>query len=1373
VRSDAKASSAGSTSGQGTSLGSFVRGAFAIRGGAGGADGSGARGARSIGAASARLLTVLCLSIFATLASSALAAQTHPYTGVSFGPDGVGGSANFESAAAVAVDPVNGDVYVYDSSAGKIYKFDSTGAPVNFPATGANAISGVGTGGGAVQIALAPAGSPGGTGGDIYVANTSNKVGVYSAAGAKLGELKLGASGSSCGLSTDPSGNLFVGVGFANVIKYTPTANPPKDTDKVGTGTAKGSELCNVAVDGLGNIYVAGYVGQGLYKLEGLGDTTPTKIDSGAATMAVAPGSNDLYARHGDEIVQYDSDGTEIGRFGEAEVPGFYGIGVNSGASKIYVPSSGKVKVFGAAIDVPEAKTEAADEITKTTADLHGTVSADGGPDATCVFQYVSESDYFSTGWAAASEKPCSPAGPFSGSSTTAVSATATGLSQQNGYRVRLLATNANGTQGGTTRSFVTPGPVNVHTGSASNITSTGATLNGTVNPEGVELDECFFKYQSLGVFGAPVETVPCAESPATIGTGNTPVAVHADITGLEVGAEYEFWFGGTSQLGASEDARKQFKTAGPSLIKAESIDGVGENGATFHATINPNGVATSYLFEYVTQAAFEQNGYAGAASVPAGGKSAGAGTSGVEVSAQVEGLAPLTTYRFRLVATSADGVKRGPGLSFTTRAPASLFGPCPNDAFRSGFGALLPDCRAYERATPADKGGFDVEGFPDLVAGASDGSGATFSSTGGSSMPASGGGRQDVSTTLVKRGGDSWSIQRLLPPETLGEKAGYLGSSQDMRFALVEAGNQQDSALYLIDTANESLTQVVPTTTEGNAQSGAFHYDAISTDGSRLFFESEAKLTPSAVKFAPNLYMWDRASGQVSLAGVLPAGEGGGSPPRGSFGGAYAWPIELTETGGATRGQYVDAIHAASPSGDQIYFTSGEAGQLYLRRGLAGPSPSSVRVSAPEAGVTDPNGPLPAAFQEATPDGAHAFFLSSEKLTADASTGEFAGGRDLYRYDEADGDLVDITGDQEGPVNPNGARVQGLLGASADGTSGYFAARGKLTPGASADANNIYRFEEAGDGSFDLTYVGVGGPRNWAASTFAGGPLSGGGYQGKEARVSPDGRVLVFKSEEQIQMYREETGKVNCVSCNPAAIASLGAGELTAQFLNSNAFTIPNVAAASRLTHSLSQDGNRVFFQTPNSLLGADTNGSPCTYLITRPARGLQLPNCIDTYEWEAVGTPGGSCTKVEFNGGCLYLLSTGKSEDASYFMDASSDGSSVFIATTSQLVPADHDQLYDVYDVRTGGGLASQQFVPGAPCVGEACRTGTPAAPSSQTAGSASFRGPGNAKANTKQKRCGKKSQKCAKKKKKKKAHKKKGNNKQGHARSNKGDR
>jgi len=147
----------------------------------------------------------------------------------------------------------------------------------------------------------------------------------------------------------------------------------------------------------------------------------------------------------------------------------------------------------------------------------------------------------------------------------------------------------------------------------------------------------------------------------------------------------------------------------------------------------------------------------------------------------------------------------------------------------------------------------------------------------------------------------------------------------------------------------------------------------------------------------------------------------------------------------------------------------------------------------------------------------------------------------------------------------------------------------------------------------------------------------------------------------------------------------------------------------------NLSASGDQVFFQSPDALVPADTNG------------------VTDVYEWEAPGA--GSCSTQsssfsQQDGGCLFLLSTGKSPDPSYFADASASGDDAFFFTAQSLVGQDQDQLVDVYDARVDGGLASQDPQSATSCVGDACRGPAGTSPPPPTAASVSFAGTGDAK-------------------------------------------
>jgi hypothetical protein len=683
-----------------------------------------------------------------------------------------------------------------------------------------------------------------------------------------------------------------------------------------------------------------------------------------------------------------------------------------------------------------------------------------------------------------------------------------------------------------------------------------------------------------------------------------------------------------------------------------------------------------------------------------------------------------------------------------------------------------------------------NVEGFVDILAASSDGSKVSYFSQAATGIPAGGGAHQEFTTLLSSRDGESWSTQRLLPPEELGETAGFFGASQDLRYALVETFrrgiDQTRNGLFIIDTADSSVTQIVPfEANAGEGGGGQYGFDSISADGSRVFFETRNQLTPNAPVNRDNLYMWERASGDISLVGILP-GASEEAPVRGSSGGAYDWYInETTFQGGSLAGLYVEALHAISPDGDQAFFTAGGSGQLYLRGGLTGPTPTTVRVSKANEGVVDPwveeiGEEYPASFQEATPDGSRAFFFSSQKLTADATTGEFDEGRDLYRYDAGTDTLVDITPDPS-ESEFNGARVQGLLGTSADGSSGYFVARGKLAEGGVRGENNIYRFSEEG-GDFTLTFVaslaGEGDTKNWSPQSSAGPGLEPGSSRAKTSRVTPDGQTLVFSSRrsltgfdnhgcdttriepcQELYLYAAGDESLNCISCNPGGEKTVGDAQIFTDTIN--AYLIPNSLTEGRLTRSISADGSRVFFQSPDSLVPTDTNGTEgCKSSVEAAHVRGGVADCQDVYEWEAPGASGGSCHEAEVNGGCLYLLSTGKSKDPSYFIDASTDGKSAFIATTSQLVPTDKDELYDAYAVRTGGGLAAQHITPPTPCSsGEACHGPSSTSPEVSSPGTSSFEGPKNPKSGkAKAKKCKKSVHNHCGKKQHKKKHRKK---------------
>ncbi|HEX5713412.1 MAG TPA: hypothetical protein VFX85_08880, partial [Solirubrobacterales bacterium] len=122
---------------------------------------------------------------------------------------------------------------------------------------------------------------------------------------------------------------------------------------------------------------------------------------------------------------------------------------------------------------------------------------------------------------------------------------------------------------------------------------------------------------------------------------------------------------------------------------------------ATLRATIDRGNVDTTYRFEYGPTAAYGQS--TPASSVPAG-------KGDLQVSADLAGLQPGTTYHFRVVLENSAGSATGTDRVFTTAAAPDRGDACANAAIRAEQGSgYLADCRAYERVSPADKNGNDI----------------------------------------------------------------------------------------------------------------------------------------------------------------------------------------------------------------------------------------------------------------------------------------------------------------------------------------------------------------------------------------------------------------------------------------------------------------------------------------------------------------------------------------------------------------------------------------------------------------------------------------------------------------------------------------
>lgn len=140
------------------------------------------------------------------------------------------------------------------------------------------------------------------------------------------------------------------------------------------------------------------------------------------------------------------------------------------------------------------------------------------------------------------------------------------------------------------------------------------------------------------------------------------------------------------------------------------------------------------------------------------------------------------------------------------------------------------------------------------------------------------------------------------------------------------------------------------------------------------------------------------------------------------------------------------------------------------------------------------------------------------------------------------------------------------------------------------------------------------------------------------------------------------------------------------------------------------SNDGSRVFFDTTESLVAADTDasidlymrsGGTTTLISTGPSGGNSVDDAIfdgiskdgshvffETDEALVPGDTNGTTDIYDRSGGTTTLVTTGTGTGLPVFGGSSDDGSHAFFETDDALLPADTDTQIDVYD-RTGGTL------------------------------------------------------------------------------------
>jgi len=635
--------------------------------------------------------------------------------------------------------------------------------------------------------------------------------------------------------------------------------------------------------------------------------------------------------------------------------------------------------------------------------------------------------------------------------------------------------------------------------------------------------------------------------------------------------------------------------------------------------------------------------------------------------------------------------------LSFLVGLLVAAWGPslasaagCPNESFRTGPSANLPDCRAYELVTPPDTNGrlvgaietfggpLQVGGFPTELMSPSGRRFAYLSYTSPLLSPGEANGTTDL--YKAERTEAGWvTVRQLNPPGSVATMPVPGGIASDHLYATTRVGNDlssmalggetdylvnPDGTYELIGVGSLGTEPFVRTRwiTEGGAHVVFATGHAIDQSNACKVGCEVRQLEPDAAPTGTGA-IYDRpADGPTHVVSLLP--------------------------GDVLAGTGQEAFYKGT-SKDASSIAFGIEGVLYVRV-HNGDAPNEETLEVAGASPT---------FAGLSDEGRYLFYLAAGNI---------------HRFDtEAGGsETINATGDAK------------VVAVSGDGSHVYYVSESQINGEGALGQPNLYVWS-GGAAKYIATVLpsdleGTPGLAMWTTAVVG---ISDGetGPGASTARTTPDGTVLVFESDapltsydngDHTEIYRYEDGKgLICISCNPAVEPAASDARLQ------------DLAATSVATviHNVTDDGNRIFFETPEALVSRDTSG------------------VNDIYEW-----------REEEGVAELSLISSGQSIEykpadspfpfkpsANVLLSVTPDGRDVaFLAQDILVSGAGQGGTTAIWDARVDGGFPAPQSP--AICSEEQCRLSQDAslplvAPQSETTA-----GSGNVKPRKRHRHC-----------------------------------
>jgi hypothetical protein len=1299
----------------------------------------------------ARAITVVVCVLGCDAFGTVAAASASTSAIAPFGGEGEA-AGQFSGPRGIAVDQESGDVYIGDRENKRVDKFGSKGefllawgwgvtdgaaepqscGPEGTSGTCRSGIEGTGSGQfGELSMGVAVDNNPlDASRGDVYVEDgTNHRIEKFGPEGKFLlmfggevnqktkgfvcfagEECKAGVEGAGPGefeellsgtIAVDTAGTVFV-ADNGRVQEFDEGGTFVKEISLPSSGN-----IYALTVGGGEEVYVVSELLSGVREYDGsgveVGERDPAVSFSGTG-VAIGP-SLELYVFNAESghVREYAKSGAQIASFAEhdAASPGEFtrGIAFGAGVGGLYVLYGATVQFAVPPPPGPVVLSASVSAILSTTATFAAVLNAEGH-ETSYRFEYGATQAY---GSSTAAE--VLPGG--AGFEDEPVITHITGLQPQTGYHLRVVATNECEpveepgrmcTVDGPDQTFETLPPVSIDSESVSHTTATSARLETELNPHDLAT-EFQFEYLTQAEFDengeswiGPDKPVAAPHPDGEVGEGTTDVPENLLIEGLTPSTTYHYRLVARNSAGVVQGPDRVFATrsggsarlidgrawemVSPPDKRGSGLEAMTKEGGIIQAAQDGSGLA------YIAKAPIDAE--------PAGSRSfadtqllatrAGGVWNTQDIATPHETVAGLVGGRlseYRMFSPDLSvGLVEPEG-----QTPLSAEATEPTPYLRHETSCQADPSACYEplvTGCPAPPAPCEplIQEHADVPAGTKFGTvyegGVRNASTGvefaGATPDLShvvlvapesltlgfeaGTGREDA---LYEWIGGALTPVSIVPDGTSaaaegGAKLGAKGL--DVRNAISSDGTRvffesEQSHLFLRDTA-EAETAQLDAPQEG-APGGISHalFQGANDDGTKAFFTDPAQLTTDATSnaSAPDLYMCEvgEAAGKPTCAlkdltvdahpgeAADVLGRVLGSGSEGNF-------VYFVANGELAQGATHGGCKTHSPQSPELtcnlYVYDASAKQTRLVAVLSG-------ADAPDWEAGDEGANLGELTDRVSENGRYLAFMSRRSLTGydnrDAVSGE--PDEEVYLYDAQSGRLVCASCD------PTGARPVGVF-----------------------DSETL------------LSPLLVDRTAVWKGQTLA-------------------GSIPGWTSVEKIRALYQS------------------------RYLN---------------------DEGRLFINSPVGLVSQDSNGVEDVYEYEPEGTGPAAARCgpeagggIEAFKaGMAVEVEG---RQVEEGPGCVGLISSGTSSEESAFLDASAmgpggeEGEDVFFLTTARLSSADTDSALDVYDAHVctaASPCPSVQANTPPPCTAtEACRaTGA----SQQTANippSATLTGAGNA--------------------------------------------